>query len=98
MQRQLDFAPPQFSAPSQSLDWHCAARLTGGAFVATSGSFGVCVSTSIIRSNSSRFGISHVIQPTPALSIGGLHLVKQGAGFIVLSPVNHLRAFKEFFN
>ena len=41
--------PPQFSAPSQSLDWQCAARPTGGAFVATSGSFGVCVSTSIIN-------------------------------------------------
>ena len=30
----------QFKAPSQSLDWQGAARPTGGAFVATSGSLG----------------------------------------------------------
>ena len=30
----------QFNEPSQSLDWQGAARPTGGAFVATSGSLG----------------------------------------------------------
>lgn len=47
-QKPLDLIP-QFLAPSQSLDWQCAARPTGVAFVTTSGSFGVCVSTSIIN-------------------------------------------------
>jgi len=41
---------PQFKAPSQSLDWQGAARPTGGAFVATSGSLGICSSASMLDS------------------------------------------------
>lgn len=37
---------------------------TGGAFVATSGSLGLCFSVSMMRSNSSRTGLSHMIQHT----------------------------------
>ncbi len=51
-------------ALSQSLDWQGAARPTGGAFFATSGSFVFCFSTSIMRSNSSLLGLSRMIQPT----------------------------------
>ena len=62
------FLIAQFWTPSQSLDWQGAARPTGGAFVATSGSLGICFSPFIRQSKTNRFGVSRMIQPAPVPS------------------------------
>jgi hypothetical protein len=62
------FLIAQFWTPSQSLDWQGAARPTGDAFVATSGSLGICFSPFIRQSKTNRLGVSRMIQPAPVPS------------------------------
>ena len=72
------FLNRSFLAPSQSLDWQGAARPTGGAFVATLDSFGVCFSGTIMPSKTSYLRVCNILtRPRAALKWYLVYIVMQ---------------------